>query len=88
MNFPELCRGMKHHFKITDGVNNFVDTCLSTTENAVLDMYKFDEWLHEQFGAYEFKHNKSMKEIIKNEYGVFALRFIEQALGFLEDLEG
>jgi hypothetical protein len=88
MNFPEFCRGMKYHFKITDGVNTFVDASLSTTSNAVLDIYKFDSWLHGQFGTYELKQGKSMKDVIKDEYGVFALRFVEQALGFLEDLEG
>lgn len=79
---------MKHHFKITNGVNDLVDTRLSTTENAVLDIFKFDKWLHEQFGDYECEQSKSMQDIIKDEYGVFALRFVEQALRFLDDLEG
>ena len=82
MNFPEFCRGMRYYFKITEGINVFVDSYLSTTGRAVLDTIKFDEWLHDQFDNYELKKGKSMKEIIKDEYGVSALRFVEQALEF------
>jgi len=82
MNFKEFVKGMKKHFDITLGVNNF----LSATESdyhrkAIMNIIEFDAWLHEKHGDYEEDHELSMKEIIEKEYGKKARRFVEEAIG-------
>jgi hypothetical protein len=82
MNFPEFVKGMKEHFGITNGVNEF----LSPTEYVFrrmprMSITKFDDWLHEKHGEYEEERGMSMKEIIEAEYGPQATLFIKEALG-------
>lgn len=41
----------------------------------VVDLFKFDIWLHTQWGAYE-KQKKSMRDVVIEHYGEEASKFI------------
>jgi hypothetical protein len=60
--------------KFYDGfVTGFVNKYIS------IDPFKFDDYLHEQFGEYE-KEKKSMRDIILEKYGERALTVFEALL--------
>ncbi len=46
----------------------------------IINIVKFDDWLHEKFGNYE-KQELSMKDIITKHYDKFAASQIEELIG-------
>lgn len=57
-----------------DGVVSVFFKCL------ILDILKFDDWLHSQFGQYE-DTGKSMRDIVLEKYGEDAFRLIKSLIG-------
>lgn len=47
-----------------------------------LDLFEFDQWLHEIHGNYE-EFGMSMSELIRTNYGKKANKFIESLIGEL-----
>ena len=81
MNFPAFVKGMRRHFKITNGVNRFVDGCLTSLRNqVVLDLGGFDDWLESQIGDYTEEEGLCMREAIEKHYGPSASKFIEETI--------
>ncbi len=81
MNFPTFVKGMKKHFKITNGVNLYVDSLLTLRRNKVIiDLGDFDNWLKSQIGDYTAKEGLCMREAIKKHYGTGASKFIEKTI--------
>ena len=77
MKFQEFVKGMDRHFGIRSGVQEYVDTMVSAIADKILmDIVKFDEWLHEQHGEYEKEKGMSMAELLKKEYGQAAHDFV------------
>jgi len=77
MTFPEFIKGMKRHFGIKTGVQEYVDTLLySGTKKIKLDIVRFDDWLHEKHGEYENEKSMSMSELIESKHGKNAVDFI------------
>jgi hypothetical protein len=67
----------QHYFGVTDV---FQDRVLSAaTGKYVLDLMKFDDWLHVHKGYDEEKHG-SMKDFIEKEVSVGACHFIMELL--------
>lgn len=44
----------------------------------VLDLFAFDDWLHEKYGIYEDR-DMSMQQLIEQEYGEEAEQFVRTA---------
>jgi len=81
MNFPTFIKGMKRHFKITNGVNLYVDGLLTSLRNKViLDLGGFDDWLESQIGDYIVEEGLCMREAIEKHYGPNACKFIERTI--------
>jgi len=79
MNFPAFVKGMKGHFRITNGVNRYVDGLLTSLRNKViLDLCGFEDWLESQIGDYIAGEGLCMREAIEKHYGPDASKFIEQ----------
>lgn len=77
----EMSQGLRHYFKIYSNTQNYL--CIVSTmmaKEAKIDIIKFDDWLHKQFGEYEEKEKISMKQLIQREYGKKAVSFIEKLL--------
>lgn len=54
---------------------------LSCFSNQVLiDVLAFDDYLHEKWGDYETEHGWSMKQCIKEHYGKDAAKFFESLI--------
>ncbi len=72
--------GMKKHFGITHGVNDFLDPMMTEiTRKPSLDIFALDEWLKEKFGDYE-DGSTSMEEIIREKFGEVAVEFVRANL--------
>jgi len=81
MNFIEFCKGMKKHFGITNGVNKFVSRIFVVApETGIMDIIKFDAWLHKKHGEYE-ERGMSMANLVETEYGAITSKFVKEALG-------
>ena len=83
MTFQEFCKEMKTHFKITNGVQSFVDyvsTSVNKNKGIVLNILVLDDWLHEQLGDYEEKLKLSMAGVIEKQYGKAAVNFVENTM--------
>jgi len=81
MNFPTFVKGMKRHFKITNGVNRYVDGFLTSLQGKViLDLGGFDDWLKSQIGDYTVEEGLCMREAIEKHYGSSASKFIEETI--------
>jgi len=62
-------------------LHDFMDFELSAVfRKPILDIYKFDDWLHCQFGEYEEK-GKSMYDVIAANYGETVAMQIKELLG-------
>ena len=83
MLFPEFVKGMKTHFEITHGVQNFIGLPESNPKKVIMNIVKFDDWLHEKHGNYEEEQGLSMGEIISKEYGIEANIFSKTAMGII-----
>lgn len=58
----------------------FYDRIVSSAfKRLSIDMDEFDDWLHSQVGAYEFK-GKSMREVVREKYGEDAVELINSLL--------
>lgn len=76
----KFMEGMKKHFGITHGVNDYLDPLLTmVTRKPSMDIFALDEWLHERFGDYE-DAEKSMNDIILEKFGKEALDFVQANL--------
>ena len=84
-NFPQdrmrVEELFQEHFAISDP-NPYIDKSLSLLcKRFVLDIFKFDEFLHDKFGNYDHGEDSiSMKELILKKYGVDAERFISSLI--------
>jgi hypothetical protein len=59
-------------------LNPFLDGLMMTvTRRPVIDVFKFDDWLHEQFGNYE-DDGKSMNDLINEKYGKGAVGLVKE----------
>lgn len=65
------------YFAISDP-NPYIDKMLSMISgHFILDIFKFDEFLHDKFGNYDHGEDSiSMKELIFKKYGSSAEEFI------------
>ena len=82
VNAPEYFAGMKKHFGFKQGSNQFIDVQMLQldTSRIRIDVCKFDDWLHEQFGEYEEVRGQSMAELIEERYGREARSFVQRLL--------
>jgi len=81
MNFPTFVKGMKKHFKITDGVNRYVDNLLTLWRNKIIiDLGDFEDWLKSQIGDYILAEGLCMRKAIEKHYGTSASKFIEKTV--------
>ena len=65
----------KDHFNLP--FNKYIDVQMSfVLGKPVLDIFKFDEWLHEKYGNYE-DSGDSMRTIILKQYGQDVMDKIE-----------
>ena len=81
MNYPTVVKGMKKHFKITNGVNRYVDGLLTSLQGkVVLDLGGFDDWLESQIGDYSGEEGLCMRKAIEKHYGAKACKFIEETI--------
>jgi hypothetical protein len=61
--------------------NKYLDTLMSAqTGKPMLDIFKFDEWLHEKYGNYE-ESGHSMLTILIEKYGQEAADRIRELVG-------
>ena len=68
----------KKYFGVS--INSYYDSMMSmVTGKITIDIIRFDDYLHEQFGQYE-DDKKSMSDIIKEKYGEEAEAFIKQLI--------
>ncbi|GHV71798.1 hypothetical protein AGMMS49928_25360 [Spirochaetia bacterium] len=59
-------------------LNPFLDGLLMiVTKRTVIDVFKFDDWLHEQHGNYE-DDDKCLNDIINEKYGKGAVNLIKE----------
>lgn len=68
---PEFRGGFKQRF-----IDNLLTAICGRW---ILDIERFDEWLHELYGEYE-NAGFSMKEIIREKMGADALKMIEELI--------
>ena len=81
MNFPSFIKGMKKYFKITNGVNHYVDNLLTLRRNKIIiDLGDFDNWLKSQIGDYTVEEGLCMREAIEKHYGTGASKFIKKTI--------
>lgn len=81
-HFHELST-VERKFQKTFGVSfkPFYDGIMSVvSKHLVMDIVKFDDWLHNQFGDYEDK-GQSMKDIVLEKYGEDAEKLILSLIG-------
>jgi len=61
-------------------LNPYLDGMLMMImKKPIIDMGKFDDWLHEQFGDYE-DNGESMADVLRNNYGNSAVNKIKDLL--------
>jgi len=77
MNSVPFYKGMKKHFGITHGANEYIDEWSVLRGKLSIDVIKFDGWLHEQIGEYEIEEGLNMREAIAKHFGTQAMRFVE-----------
>ena len=79
-SMPEFGMLMKNYFGIK-AANKFIDPSLTLISGKiVLDIFAFDDFLHEKHGEYEEEQGISMSELITKEYGERAKNFIKLML--------
>lgn len=74
---------MNKHFGIPkkEVHGRFVDHGItSITGRPCIDLFKFDDWLHEKHGDYETERGMSMRDLLIEEYGQAVCNFIEDNL--------
>lgn len=79
---PKDRTNVADNFKKYFGVSiySYLDSMMSmVTGKITIDIIRFDDYLHEQFGQYE-DDKKSMSDIIKEKYGEEAEAFIKQLI--------
>lgn len=80
MAILEFHKGMKTHFGIRNA-GRFLDPFFLRLGKNKLDILKFDDWLHAQFGEYDAEGtNTSMKDLIANKFGADAVAFCLKAM--------
>ncbi|GHV57818.1 hypothetical protein AGMMS49579_24240 [Spirochaetia bacterium] len=76
MTLPEAHKQFTETFHTK--LNPFLDGLLMVaTKKPVIDVFKFDDWLHEQHGNYEDK-GKCMADILNEKYGKDAFRLVKE----------
>jgi hypothetical protein len=75
MRIQEFHKGMKDHFEI-DKPGEYLDELFLKDKLVKIDLFKFDDWLHAEFGGYEETHGFSMKELIEDRFSQEASDFI------------
>ncbi len=78
MTIQEFCKGLRKHFKITN-TNDYLDPIMLQLKKVSLDIFKMDDWLHEQFDDYD-DETMSMNDIITAKFGKDAVVFCEKAI--------
>jgi len=80
MERDEFVKGLKHHFNI-DNIIKFTDESVwIISRTYVLNIFTFDDYLHEKFGEYEEERGMSMANLIEKEYSVDAKIWVENAI--------
>ncbi len=80
MNSQPFFRGLKKHFNITKGANEYLCPTSLITGKVSIDTIKLDDWLHKQVGDYEKEEGLSMKESLSKYYGEAAASFVENMI--------
>jgi len=63
------------------GFQRFRDAAQSVYfKKQVVDMFGFDDWLHQCFGDYENNESKSMRDIISEHFGEDGLRLFKAVM--------
>lgn len=78
MTVVKMFQGLTNYFKLPHP-NKYLCSTAIIQKKGVLDIIKFDDWLHEQYGQYENK-GLSMQDLIRKEYGEEAVHFIKECL--------
>ena len=72
--------GMKKHFGITHGVNDYLNPLMTEVRRRPsIDIVALDEWLKEKFGDYK-DGSTSMEDIIQEKFGAIAVEFVRENL--------
>lgn len=91
ISMVEFAKQMKLHFGITTS-NTYLDARMSLLKRSpTIDIFKFDDWLHEKHGDYEDSERDcgnvkrpvrglSMAQLVEREYGVVAVNFIKSVM--------
>ena len=79
MDNKSFFNGLKKHFNITTP-NKFLDITMLSVGKVKVDVFAFDDWLHNKHGEYEIDEGLSMKEVISKYYGKSAASFIEKMI--------
>jgi hypothetical protein len=77
MIMSEACYYFRKFFPEKE-FNEFLDPLSTITLKPILDIFKFDDFLHEKHGNYEKK--MSMKKLLETHYGEEAILFFEELL--------
>lgn len=72
-------RGLRSHFGIVKWMLYVDHEIWVFSRNYVINVVKFDEWLHEQFGNYEKDRKMSAYEVIEAEYGLAAKEWLKRS---------
>lgn len=81
MTIYEFHTGMRKHFDLKgESASKFLDRTFLRMKKASLDLFAFDDWLHEKFGEYE-DEGKSMSDIIEEKFSKEARVFCKSAIG-------
>jgi hypothetical protein len=71
-------KDFKQHFHV--GIGGFYDGLTTIVfQKICIDILKFDDWLHAQYGNYEDR-GLTMEKLIIEQYGNKALKFLEELI--------
>lgn len=71
----ELQKEFEKHFKLY--FKDYFDVQTTIIFGYItIDLFKFDDFLHRAFGEYEAEQGKSMAQMVKEHFGVEAMKLI------------
>ena len=70
---------MRQYFNI-DRPGEYLDELAILKREIRIDIFKFDDWLHEQIGEYEENDKISMNQALVKHYGQEASNFIKNLI--------
>ena len=82
MERDDFFNGLKVHFGVDKKqAVKFIDKLIWLSKRTYsLNLFEFDDYLHEKFGEYEDERKMSMADIIEAKYGEAAKNWAEKAI--------